>query len=47
MPESQTPVAVPLARKPLGMLKSLAAARNNVLSIILSFQAQPACAGTC
>ncbi|MCO4778570.1 MAG: cytochrome P450 [Lentibacter algarum] len=47
MPESQTPVAVPLARKPLGMLKSLAAARNNVLSIIPYIATQqPVVSGT-
>lgn len=34
MPESQTPVAVSLAREPLGLLQSLSAARNNILSII-------------
>ena len=47
MPESQTPVAVPLARKPLGMPKSLAAARNNVLSIIPYIATQqPVVSGT-
>jgi len=47
MPESQTPVAVPLARQPLGMLKSLAAARNNVLSIIPYIATQqPVVSGT-
>ena len=47
MPESQTPVAVPLARKPFGMLKSLAAARNNVLSIIPYIATQqPVVSGT-
>ncbi len=47
MPESQPPVAVPLARQPLGMLKSLAAARNNVLSIIPYIATQqPVVSGT-
>ncbi len=47
MPESQTPVAVPLARQPLGMFKSLAAARNNVLSIIPYIATQqPVVSGT-
>ena len=47
MPENQTPVAAPLARKTLGMLKSLAAARSNVLSIIPYIATQqPVVSGT-
>ena len=47
MPENQTPVAVSLARTPLGLLKSLSAARNNVLSIIPHIATQqPVVSGT-